>query len=239
MDGVAARLFNLGVTPLEIAPDAVDGATVQEFLQRLGAGRPSSADLVLFSRQMYSITKPGCRCCAAYAASPQSTTTPAARCPARRAAQPGIRPRSRPPLGAPSGDLLAAFVSMVRVGESTGTLDNSFQRLCEYLAHDQDVQDRVKAAVRYPLIVVGVIGLAVSVITVFVIPKFAPLFKILGDDIPWPTRVIMGTSDFVQHSRCRSRSRNDFRVLRFQAAHRHRLRALSLGPLQARIAGAR
>jgi MSHA biogenesis protein MshG len=85
------------------------------------------------------------------------------------------------------------------VGESTGTLDNCFQRLGEYLAHDQDVQDRVKAALRYPLIVVAVIALAVTVITVFVIPNFAPLFKMLGNDIPWPTRVIMGTSAFVHH----------------------------------------
>ena len=59
VDGVATRLLNLGVTPLEIAPDAVAGTTVRELLQRLGAGRPSTADLVLFSRQMYSITKSG------------------------------------------------------------------------------------------------------------------------------------------------------------------------------------
>ena len=59
IDAVASRLLNLGITPLEIAPDAARGATVQELLQRLGAGRPSTADLVLFSRQMYSITKAG------------------------------------------------------------------------------------------------------------------------------------------------------------------------------------
>ena len=98
---------------------------------------------------------------------------------------------------------------MVRVGESTGTLDNSFLRLCEYLSQDQEVQDRVKSAVRYPLIVVGVIGLAMVVITVFVIPNFAPLFKVLGNDIPWPTRVIMGTSSFVRSSRDRARRRRD------------------------------
>jgi len=91
------------------------------------------------------------------------------------------------------------FLSMVRVGESTGTLDNAFARLCEYLGHDQDVQDRVKAAMRYPLIVVGAIAVAMVIITVFVIPNFAPLFKALGNDIPLPTRVIMGTSGFVRH----------------------------------------
>jgi MSHA biogenesis protein MshG len=92
----------------------------------------------------------------------------------------------------------ALFISMVRVGESTGTLDNSFLRLTEYLGQDQEVQDRVKSAIRYPMIVVGVIGIAIAVITVFVIPNFAPLFKTLGNDIPMPTRIIMGTSDFVR-----------------------------------------
>jgi MSHA biogenesis protein MshG len=52
--------------------------------------------------------------------------------------------------------------------------------------------------VRYPLIVVCVIGLAIAVITVFVIPNFAPLFKVLGNDIPLPTRIIMGTSSFAR-----------------------------------------
>jgi MSHA biogenesis protein MshG len=91
------------------------------------------------------------------------------------------------------------FLSMVRVGESTGTLDNAFLKLGEYLGQDQDVKDRVTAALRYPLIVLIMISLAVGVITVFVLPNFAPLFKILGNDIPWPTRVIMGTSRFAVH----------------------------------------
>jgi MSHA biogenesis protein MshG len=58
------------------------------------------------------------------------------------------------------------------------------------------VQDRVRTAMRYPLIVMCVIALAIGVITVFVIPNFAPLFKVLGNDIPLPTRIIMGLSEF-------------------------------------------
>src|SRR5208282_777622 len=123
IDAVAARLLNLGITPLEIAPDAARGATVHDVLHSLESGRDFASSLA-----------------------------------------------RHPDIFAP------LFISMVRVGESTGTLDNSFLRLCEYLSQDQEVQDRVKSAVRYPLIVVGVIGLAMVVITVFVIPNFAPLF---------------------------------------------------------------
>ena len=201
MDGVAARLLNLGITPLEIAPDAVHGATVRDLLQRLGAGRPSSADLVLFSRQMYSITKAGLPLLRGLRGLAQSTHNTVLRDALHDVLQSLESGRDLASSLARHPDIFSAlFVSMVRVGESTGTLDNSFQRLCEYLGHDQDVQDSVRAAVRYPIMVVCAIGLALVVITVFVIPNFAPLFKILGNDIPWPTRVIMGTSAFVRHN---------------------------------------
>jgi MSHA biogenesis protein MshG len=198
-DGAATRLLNLGITPLDISAVAAEGASVNDLLQRLGAGRPTTADLVLFGRQMYSITKAGLPLLRGLKSLAQSTHNAILRDALHDVLQSlesgrdfasslGRHPDIFPPL----------FLSMVRVGESTGTLDNAFSRLCEYLSQDQDVQDRVKAAVRYPLIVVIVIGIAVTVITVFVIPNFAPLFKILGDDIPLPTRILMGTSAFVR-----------------------------------------
>jgi MSHA biogenesis protein MshG len=200
IDAVAARVLNLGITPIEIAPELLDQATVQQLLQRLGAGRPKTTDLVLFARQMYSITKAGLPLLRGLRGLAQSTHNALLRDALHDvlqslesgrdlAASLARHPEIFPPL----------FLSMVRVGEETGTLDNSFLRLCEYLSQDQDVHDRVKSAIRYPLIVLTVIGLAIAVITVFVIPNFAPLFKVLGNDIPWPTRVIMGTSEFVRN----------------------------------------
>ena len=199
VDAVAARLMNLGITPLEIAADAAAHATVTELWQRLGGGRPTTADLVLFSRQMYSITKSGLPLLRGLRGLADSTHNVLLREALHDvlqslesgrdlAASLARHPQIFPPL----------FLSIVRVGESTGTLDNSFLRLCDYLSQDQDVQDRVRSAIRYPLIVVAVIGLAIAVITIFVIPNFAPLFRVLGNDIPWPTRVIMGTSAFVR-----------------------------------------
>ena len=199
VEAVAARLLNLGITPLEISPDAAGGISVTELLQKFRARRVSTVDLVLFARQMYSITKAGLPLLRGLKGLAQSTHNVQLRDGLHDVLQSlesgrdfasslARHPTIFPPL----------FISMVRVGESTGTLDNSFLRLSEYLAQDQDVQDRVKAALRYPLIVVGIIGIALAVITIFVIPNFAPLFKVLGNDIPWPTRVIMNTSDFAR-----------------------------------------
>src|SRR6202051_1062752 len=202
-NAVAARLLKLGITPLDIAPDAApgtsQGASIQELLKRFGVGKPSSADLVLFSRQMYSITKSGLPLLRGLRGLAQSTHNVVLRDAlydvllSLESGREFATSLARHP-----GIFSPLFISMVRVGESTGTLDNSFLRLCEYFSQDQDVQDRGKSAVRYPLIVIGVIGIAIAVITIFLIPNFAPLFKVLGNDIPMPTRIIMGTSDIAR-----------------------------------------
>jgi len=198
-DAAASRLLNLGITPLDIVAESVAGTSVSDFLHRLGAGRPTTADLVLFARQMYSITKAGLPLLRGLKGLAESTHNVVLRNALHDVLQSLESGRDFASSLARHPDIFPPlFLSMVRVGESTGTLDNAFSRLCEYLSQDQDVQDRVKSAVRYPLIVVVVIAIAITVITVFVIPNFAPLFKILGDDIPMPTRIIMGTSAFVR-----------------------------------------
>ena len=200
VNAVAARILNLGITPIEIGPDQLDGAVLQQFMQRFGAGKPKTADLVLFARQMYSITKAGLPLLRGLRGLAQSTHNALLRDALHDVLHSLESGRDFASSLARHAEIFPPlFLSMVRVGESTGTLDGAFLRLCEYLSQDQDVQDRVKNAIRYPLIVMGVIGIAIAVITVFVIPNFAPLFAVLGNDIPWPTRMIMGTSSFVRH----------------------------------------
>jgi MSHA biogenesis protein MshG len=199
-EAVAARLLNLGITPLEISPDAMDGISIVELWRKYSARRVTTVDLVLFSRQMYSITKAGLPLLRGLKGLAQSTHNAQLRDALHAVLQSLEYGRDFASSLARHPDIFPPlFISMVRVGESTGTLDNSFLRLSEYMGQDQDVQDRVKAALRYPMIVVGIIAIAIAVITVFVIPNFAPLFRVLGNDIPWPTRIIMGTSDFARH----------------------------------------
>ncbi len=193
-NAVAARLLKLGITPLDIASDAAQGTSpgvsIQELLRRFGVGQPSNADLVLFSRQIYSITKSGLPLLRGLRGLAQSTHNVVLRDALHDVLHSLESGRDfASSLARHPGIFSPLFISMVRVGESTGTLDKSFLRLCEYLSQDQDVQDRVKSALRYPLIVIGVIGMAVAVIT---------LFKVLGNDIPLPTRIIMGTSEIAR-----------------------------------------
>ena len=200
VNAVAARILNLGITPIEIGPDQLESASVQQFMQRFGAGKPKTADLVLFARQMYSITKAGLPLLRGLRGLAQSTHNVMLRDALHDVLQSLESGRDFASSLARHAEIFPPlFLSMVRVGESTGTLDAAFLRLCEYLSQDQDVQDRVKSAIRYPIIVMVIIGIAIAVITIFVIPNFAPLFAVLGNDIPWPTKVIMGTSSFVRN----------------------------------------
>lgn len=200
-DAVAARLFNSGVTPIEInIASEREKTDAGELWRRLGGGKPTTADLVMFSRQMYTITKSGIPLLRGLRGLAESTHNVVL----RRCIEDVIASlesgRDLATSLARHPDVFSnLYVSIIRVGESTGTLEAAFLRLCEYLSQDQDVQDRVKSALRYPAIVMVVIAIALGFITMFVIPRFAPLFRALGDDIPWPTRAIMGVSEFTQN----------------------------------------
>lgn len=199
-DAVAARLLNSGITPIEVAPaKAENSGDIGQALRKLGIGKPTTSDLVLFSRQMYTITKSGIpllRGIRGLAASTHNAVLRESLEEILRDLEGGRdlagslarHPTIFPPL----------YVSIIRVGEETGTLEASFRRLSEYMQQDQDMQSRIKAALRYPAIVMCVIAAAIGVLTMFVIPKFEPLFKQLGDNIPWPTLAIMSVSTFVQ-----------------------------------------
>lgn len=197
-DIVAARLFGSGITPVEItAARTADFNDLSALSRRLGMGKPRTSDLVLFSRQMYTITKSGIPLLQGLRGLVASTHNRVL----REALEDilGSLESGRDLAGsfARHPDLFPTlYVSIIRVGESTGTLEASFKRMAEYLAQDQETQERVKSAMRYPIIVMCAIAVAMGVLTTFVIPKFAPLFKALGDNIPWPTRVIMGVSSF-------------------------------------------
>jgi MSHA biogenesis protein MshG len=199
-DGVASRLLGNGITPIQIKLSVPkDEGDVMRSLRKLGFGAPKISDLVLFSRQMYTIAKSGIPLLRGIKGLAASTHNIVLRETLEEilrdleggrdlAGSFGRHPKIFPNI----------YVSIIKVGEETGTLEASFKRLAEYLQQDQNMRDRIKAATRYPMIVMCVIAIAIGVLTTFVIPKFAPLFQSLGDNIPWPTLLIMKSSNFAR-----------------------------------------
>jgi len=86
------------------------------------------------------------------------------------------------------------YVNMVKAGELGGFLDTTLQRLAEYLERAQQVQDEVKSALTYPILLTVVGGLSVIILLTYVLPKFAVIFGDLGHALPTSTRVLLAIS---------------------------------------------
>jgi MSHA biogenesis protein MshG len=197
---VADQLLNTGVTPVEIrmSSGAAGGITLPPWLEQLFAPRVELPDLMLFSRQMYTLLKAGVPILRALAGLEESTTNATMRKVIQdlRASLDSGRElsaamRLHPQLFGPF------YVSLVRVGEMTGLLETVFLRLAEHLEFEKEMRDRVKSALRYPIIVVAAMAIALVIINIFVIPAFAKLFASFNAELPLMTRLLVGFSDFM------------------------------------------
>lgn len=91
------------------------------------------------------------------------------------------------------------IIGILQVGENSGRVDEAFLQLARYLERERDTRARVKAAMRYPVMVLAAIAMAVAVINLFVIPAFAKVFAGFNAELPWATRILLGTSNFTMN----------------------------------------
>ncbi len=89
------------------------------------------------------------------------------------------------------------YVNLVAAGEVGGILDTILNRLAAYIEKAMKLKKRVKGAMVYPTTIMAVAVIVVGVILVFVIPTFAKLFADFGGELPAPTRIVIGISNFI------------------------------------------
>lgn len=194
---LADRLATNGITPIEIAAARRSGEPLARLRRRLGGGRPRLVDLIMFSRQMHTVTKAGLPLLQGIRNLAQTTANAMLRqaLEAVVASLQGGRDLATS-LGRHPEVFSKFYVSVIGVGESSGTLPTAFARMVDYLGSEKRLLDRLKSSLRYPAIVVVAILVAIGVITTWVLPRFAPVFAVLGDDLPWATRAILAFADF-------------------------------------------
>lgn len=90
------------------------------------------------------------------------------------------------------------FVNMVAAGEAGGTLDTILLRLASFLEKSDALMRKIKAAMIYPAVIVGVAATAVVVLLIFVIPTFQEMFSVSGVPLPLPTQFVISLSEALQ-----------------------------------------
>ena len=198
----AASSATTAATNAATAPSA-QGGTAGGWLTRpfkLRQAKVSTPELMLFSRQLHTLLRSGVPILRALAGLQDSATGAKMRqtlASVRHSLQSGIELSNCMAQQAAVFDRF--YVSMVRVGEMTGQLDNIFLRLTKHLEFDQFMQQQVKSALRYPSFVIIAMMAALAVINVMVIPAFAGVFANLKAELPLATRILLATSAFTLH----------------------------------------
>ncbi len=161
------------------------------------APRISDTDVILFTRQMFTLQRtavPILRALSGLQASTASKGLVAVLSELRSDLDQGRNlsaAMSRHP------NVFSGFyVAMVRVGEVSGRMAEVFNRLFIHLEFEKDVREQIKAAVRYPMFVIIAAAVGIAILNMFVIPVFADVFAGFNAKLPLPTRLLIGFSSW-------------------------------------------
>jgi MSHA biogenesis protein MshG len=194
---VAQTINGRGMTPVAIEKTIINQDILQKFNAWQALNKLNLSDLVLFSRQMYSLTKAGVPIISSIRSLIKSTRNSALSSALSDIAK-----------GLEAGHTLSQtlnqhpkiftplFVNIINVGEATGSLEQAFLQISQYLEREKATQASIKAALRYPSMVIIAISIAMIIINIYVIPSFKSIFDKLQADLPWQTKLLMGISNF-------------------------------------------
>lgn len=195
---VAAQLFNLGITPVEIKPTVAPAAAGDDVLGRFFQEKVGHQDVLLFSRQMYTLLKAGVPIMRALTGLQESTSNSAFAAVVKDIRDSLDAGRELAPSMARQPTIFTPFyVSMIRIGEMTGQLEQIFLRLFHHLEFEKFMREQVKSAIRYPTFVVATMAVAIVVINIFVIPAFAKIYAGFRAELPLMTKILIGFSNFM------------------------------------------
>lgn len=196
-NGVASQLLANGVIPVDIKEQTIaTNDSWARFRENYLVAKVGLDDLIMFSRQMHSLTRAGVVINKAVRGLAQSTRS--------ERLQKALFDIER---GLNTGVNLATcmrrhhqifgelYINIVQVGENSGALDKVFKQLAEYLEREKHTRRSVTSALRYPSFVLTAIGLALVVLNIWVIPVFANMFAKFHSELPLPTKILIATSN--------------------------------------------
>jgi MSHA biogenesis protein MshG len=199
-DTAADLLMRQGVIPLEIRETRMKGKGSALDLSALFQTQLPLEILVIFCRQLYSLTKAGVPLLRAFKGLSQSSTHPLLKSSLETLTHDLTNGRALSAAMQQHPRVFSRlFISMIHVGENTGRLDQVLLQLANYYEQEMKTRRQIKSAMRYPTFVLLALVIAMAVLNIKVIPQFAAMFSRFGVDLPLPTRILIGTSHFFVH----------------------------------------
>lgn len=199
-DGAAAQLSTRGIIPIVIHEVNSADSLLDKLNEFIGANKVRSVDLIMFCRQMYTITKSGIPLTRGIRGLAASIRHDAFRDILNEVAD-------RLESGSSLSQCLrrypktfnGLFVSMIAVGETSGKLDQIFRQIGFYIDRDEETRKHIKSAMRYPMFVFFALVIALVIVNLKVIPAFADFFASFNVPLPIITRGLIGFSNFFIH----------------------------------------
>lgn len=90
------------------------------------------------------------------------------------------------------------YCQLIRAGETGGVLNTVLNQLAAHYDRQDEINGKVKSALYYPLTILGIAILVVIFLMVFIVPSFVTMFSDFGADLPGPTKMLLGASDFLR-----------------------------------------
>ncbi|MCW8943743.1 MAG: type II secretion system F family protein [Sedimenticola sp.] len=195
-ESIAEQLFRSNLTPIDIVPVERRGASKEI---KLGWFKPgvNLDELVLLCRQLYTLQKAGVPILRSLGSLIDTTSNPTLASALKGVSDDIQSGRELHMALARYPNIFSPlFISLIKVGESTGRLDETFLQLAGYLELEKETRNRIKSATRYPLTVILAIVVALVIINIFVIPAFADAFARFDAELPMATQILLGLSSF-------------------------------------------
>ena len=194
---VAVWMTAVGITPVAIQQKGGGEIAKPQWMKAFEQVKLDEMDLLLFTRQMGALVRAGVPLMQALTGIQKATDKQhivvmlqAIRDDLDRGTELSVALAKHPK------SFNEFYVSMVKVGESSGRLEGIFSRLHEQIEFDMDMKRKMKGALRYPMFVGIALAIAVTIINVFVVPTFASVYVGMKLDLPLPTRMLIAASSF-------------------------------------------
>ncbi|MDH3629887.1 MAG: type II secretion system F family protein [Gammaproteobacteria bacterium] len=197
-NAVAGVLMDRGVIPISIVEKKVQVDVIDVIKDRFDLHKISIEELLMFTRQMAALIRAGIPITRAITGILESVENPLLVKSLRDILEQLESGRSLSVSCARHPRVFSnLYISMIQVGENTGRLEESFALMADYIDRNRRITQNIKTALRYPTTVIIAMVVAMGIVNLFVIPKFASFFEANALELPWQTVLLLNTSNFL------------------------------------------